>query len=479
MRAYERNGIHRDLDEYEEDGEDLEEEGMEYEEGSEEEEEEQEKEDPTPTKEELEYLELRQRLKEAARQRLKTESASTVGHSQEKKKLPYDNYGSFFGPSRPVIARRVLEEGKSILETQHIHARTPNSITGGKKMPLSSNEEKRDSVRHPPPKAVNELKKKVQKLRDTRDYSFLMFDDVEFPIPLKESAPRNGPVPTSDARPAQVPFKGKAVPSISKTVKSIPNGHEGRKSVSTSRQMPTKVAHPKVASTSRPKQPSAGPRKLLGSHVGNGPGRPLGPKVPLPKISTTAMEKKKAALVSAKNSVPVASKAPLLKSQATSQKHYSEQKKDHQPMDKPNVISRHPVDKPSVILRHPVDKPKVMPKKSVPSSKPQMKPPKQMPARSMREDRPKKRPLNQYSDEDMDDDEEAIRMIRNMFGYNPKKYADVDDDVSGMEANFDDILKEERRSAKIAREEDEREQRLTEEEERRMRMRKEAKKRKL
>ena len=175
-----------------------------------------------------------------------------------------------------------------------------------------------------------------------------------------------------DARPAQVPLKGKAVPSISKTVKSIPNGHEGRKSVSTSRQMPTKVAHPKVASTSRPKQPSAGPRKLLGSHVGNGPGRPLGPKVPLPKISTTAMEKKKAALVSAKNSIPVASKAPLLKSQATSQKHYSEQKKDHQPMDKPNVISRHPVDKPSVILRHPVDKPKVMLKKSVPYSKPQV-----------------------------------------------------------------------------------------------------------
>ncbi|RWR77894.1 protein SPT2 isoform X2 [Cinnamomum micranthum f. kanehirae] len=95
-----------------------------------------------------------------------------------------------------------------------------------------------------------------------------------------------------------------------------------------------------------------------------------------------------------------------------------------------------------------------------------MKPPKQMPAHSMREDRPKKRPANWYSDEDMDDGEEAIRMIRNMFGYNPKKYADVD--VGDMEANFDDILKEERRSAKIAREEDEQEQCLIEEEERRI-----------
>lgn len=63
---------------------------MEYEEGSEEEEEELEKEDPTPTKEELEYLELRQRLKEAAWQWLENESASTVGRSQEKKKMPYD-----------------------------------------------------------------------------------------------------------------------------------------------------------------------------------------------------------------------------------------------------------------------------------------------------------------------------------------------------------------------------------------------------
>lgn len=48
-----------------------------------------------------------------------------------------------------------------------------------------------------------------------------------------------------------------------------------------------------------------------------------------------------------------------------------------------------------------------------------------------------------------------------------------------MEANFDDILKEERRSSRIAREEDERELRLIEEEEERERLRKLAKKRKL
>lgn len=40
---------------------------------------------------------------------------------------------------------------------------------------------------------------KVQKLRDTRDYSFLMSDDAEFPASSKEYTPRNVPVPTSGA----------------------------------------------------------------------------------------------------------------------------------------------------------------------------------------------------------------------------------------------------------------------------------------
>ncbi|GFP86645.1 hypothetical protein PHJA_000808300 [Phtheirospermum japonicum] len=46
-------------------------------------------------------------------------------------------------------------------------------------------------------------------------------------------------------------------------------------------------------------------------------------------------------------------------------------------------------------------------------------------------------------------------MIRGLFGYDPTKYGDDDDiDDRRMEANFHDIEKEERRSAKIARKED-------------------------
>ncbi|CAL5385253.1 unnamed protein product [Camellia sinensis] len=69
-------------------------------------------------------------------------------------------------------------------------------------------------------------------------------------------------------------------------------------------------------------------------------------------------------------------------------------------------------------------------------------------------------------------------MIRSMFRYNPRKFADEDDD-SDMEANYEDIMREEQRSARIARKEDEEELRKIEEEERRERLRKEAKKRKL
>ncbi|TMW91477.1 hypothetical protein EJD97_014296 [Solanum chilense] len=80
--------------------------------------------------------------------------------------------------------------------------------------------------------------------------------------------------------------------------------------------------------------------------------------------------------------------------------------------------------------------------------------------------------------EEEEDGAEAISMIRRMFRYNPNRYQD-EDDTSDMEANFDDILREEKRSAKIAKKEDEEELRKIEEEERRERLRKESKKRKL
>lgn len=73
-----------DLDEYEED--DYEQEGK----GADEDEYEEE-EAPKPTKEVLDYLELRQRLKEEKRKKLNKESGSVKGSSREKKNaIPND-----------------------------------------------------------------------------------------------------------------------------------------------------------------------------------------------------------------------------------------------------------------------------------------------------------------------------------------------------------------------------------------------------
>lgn len=71
-----------------------------------------------------------------------------------------------------------------------------------------------------------------------------------------------------------------------------------------------------------------------------------------------------------------------------------------------------------------------------------------------------------------EDDEDPLAMIRNMFGYDPSRYAGRDEDVSDMEADFATIEMEEKRSARIARQEDEEQLRLIEEEERREQERK-------
>ncbi|KAM0972196.1 hypothetical protein ACFX2K_020138 [Malus domestica] len=118
MLGYDRDDYGQLGDEYEdyEDDED----GEEYE---------GEEEDQKPTKEALAYLELRQHLKEQLR---KKKSGSSLANSSNKKKLPYDNFGSFVGPSQPVIAERV-QESKLLLETKHLTSNATNSVHHNKK----------------------------------------------------------------------------------------------------------------------------------------------------------------------------------------------------------------------------------------------------------------------------------------------------------------------------------------------------------
>lgn len=67
-----------------------------------------------------------------------------------------------------------------------------------KKRPVATNSSGAKSVSHEKrPKVVNEVRRKVETLKDTRDYSFLFDEDAELPVQKKESLSRNGSFPNS------------------------------------------------------------------------------------------------------------------------------------------------------------------------------------------------------------------------------------------------------------------------------------------
>jgi protein SPT2 len=90
----------------------------------------------------------------------------------------------------------------------------------------------------------------------------------------------------------------------------------------------------------------------------------------------------------------------------------------------------------------------------------------------IRDDHAKRKQVVKRRFDEDEDEEDPLAMIRNMFGYDPRKYAGRDEDDSDMEADFATIEREEKRSARIARQEDEEQLRLIEEEERREQERK-------
>lgn len=99
-----------------------------------------------------EFLGLRQQLKEAIRMR--NQGISTI--TETVKKLPYDNFGgSFFGPSEPTIAKRVIQESKNLASIKLNDLLTKNQK-------YSTGE---SSV-----KAI-EVKQKIQQLKISRDYA--------------------------------------------------------------------------------------------------------------------------------------------------------------------------------------------------------------------------------------------------------------------------------------------------------------------
>ncbi|KAM1003341.1 hypothetical protein TB1_003674 [Malus domestica] len=119
-----------------------------------------------PTKaEQFDFLQLRHQLKD--RIRMKKSRGSDAAHGcsvssttdDNKKKLPFDNFGFFFGLSEHVMAKKVSEEMKDF---------------------------------------VPELKKLAS--RESRDYSFLQSDGAEIPKPSKGEHEEVGKSKSSSAK---------------------------------------------------------------------------------------------------------------------------------------------------------------------------------------------------------------------------------------------------------------------------------------
>ncbi|KAJ7012852.1 hypothetical protein D5086_002329 [Populus alba] len=126
------------------------------------------------TKEELEFLETRKLLKEQIRKRNCSHHLSELSNSDHHKTK---TYGSFFGSSQSSIAPRVIQESKSKLQTQIPQHRAVSADT------LLSAMDNRT---------------KVQRLRQTRDYSFLFSDDNnDLTPPVSSATPAQASVPST------------------------------------------------------------------------------------------------------------------------------------------------------------------------------------------------------------------------------------------------------------------------------------------
>ncbi|GJR68400.1 hypothetical protein Tco_0014465, partial [Tanacetum coccineum] len=123
------------------------------------------------------YLELRQKLKEEIRKKQQG-SDSRV----KKSKLPYDNFGSFFGPSEPVIAQRVIEVSKSLVENPHLVEKVlkAKSVNQGDSSNLAISKPRPNANGHSQKVDIRaKPKAKVEMIKNTRDYSFILSDDAE------------------------------------------------------------------------------------------------------------------------------------------------------------------------------------------------------------------------------------------------------------------------------------------------------------
>ncbi|KAG5253839.1 Chloride channel protein [Salix suchowensis] len=133
------------------------------------------------TEEEVEFLETRKLLKEQIRKRNCSHHLSELSNSHHHHKTK--TYGSFFGPSQPCIAPRVIQESKRRL------------------LSLQTQIPQQRAVRADILFSAMDNRTKVQRLRQTRDYSFLFSDDDILTLPVSSATPAQPPLACSPMEP--------------------------------------------------------------------------------------------------------------------------------------------------------------------------------------------------------------------------------------------------------------------------------------
>nr|BAD28387.1 hypothetical protein [Oryza sativa Japonica Group] len=392
----------------------------EFEEEEEEQEEEEEEEEPPVGQ--VEILTLREQLKADIRRKNQAQQGATAGRascSSSVQPLAKDRFGSFFGPSRPSLARRVIEEGCSsiIKEKQNVPSNKSSVSSASKKQPIPSGQQQK-------PKFVKEEKRKVDALRQNRDYSCLFSDDADTPQATKEQ-PDNMPVLPMKYDVGDIASTSKLISQTDKVSKD--SGLKGP-SIQSRVGLVGKEPHPNT-------------KRTIASSAKNGSSLPAMKKIQRVQPSSNGQKMQQT----------LQSKRPQA---MLSQSHGQQSLQSRKP--KPSLNGQNFRQKVSAPLAQ---------KHLAPSSRPK-------PSSAVHNDHGKgktRRLVKRKSKEDGCDEEEVDykSIIRGMFNYNPAKFVGRDEDDRDMEANYASIQMEERRSARLARQEDDEELRRIMDEERR------------
>lgn len=404
-----------------------------------------------------EILSIREQLKAKYRKQHLSNGAGTISCSPSVQEPARSRFGTFFGPSTPALAPRLIEAGSSSImkEIQNVPSRRDAAPSSSKSQPNASAHEQK-------PKIITQVKRKVDTLRENRDYSNLFSDDADTPPPPAKEQPETKPVvsPKTEVkvrgRPMQPAGKNKVhagQPTRAPKDGSVQGRVPSKECSQVKKPLPLpngRKTNPSVSNGSRPSNVIKKAPGLQTSSNGQNLQRPLQSKRPhaSPAVQKQQQQPSQAQrppqVQRQQNHIPPSSQVRRVNSTVQSQQ---------QPAQKGSALPR--------------DRGKIIQKRPVPSSKPKPSPTGAVYNAHAKTKVGVKRKLSEA--------ERVRQMVRDVLNYNPDKYVGRDEDDRNMVAGFASIEMEERRSAKLARKEDQEQLLMIQEEERRERANKKKK----